>query len=427
MLVSSGPGVLLHYSEVEGLRDIVVVRPTWLVEAFRQVIRHDFRHIERLGGRMAKFARELRLEGQLSLLLDWGRRVDPPVASELLVALMRQFDLAIPRSPTTYFVPSLASVATVQASHADTWPETLAPGEGVLGLALTLTPAPNGAFERLVARCASIFEVLPGTWRAVQRGGLAGVFLRPRVGAGNEATTLLVRLDGGRAVLLARHPAGDGPTATACGATLCALELLSQLLKEGFAGVVSTVRGVLCPQCLASAPDVLRHSAPLDAFLGPASHVGAFEVDVIKRMFKGVRYPHEPEPRCRQCETPAAALQAQLHGLRMSGRSEALDMLRDARVGAERAGRRSRDGAPPTGPARMGSMLKAAASFKRVPTLKAALSMRSRGGKVPTALTPTHRLGNNEKTVIGVTVRCQVGRTKLADCPTCNNLCNFTY
>jgi hypothetical protein len=146
-------GVLLHYSEIEGLDDVVVVRPTWLVEAFRQVIRHDFRHIERLGGRMAKFARDLRLEGELSLLLDWGRRVDPPVPSELLVALMRQFDLAIPRTPTTYFVPSLAAASTVQPCHARLWPETLGPTEGALGLGLTLTPPPNGAFERLVARC----------------------------------------------------------------------------------------------------------------------------------------------------------------------------------------------------------------------------------------------------------------------------------
>ena len=90
-------GVLLHYADVESLKDIVVVQPTWLLDAFRQVIRHDFRHIERLGGRMSRYARQLRERGELSLLLSWGERVEPAVSTDLLVALMNQFDLAFPR------------------------------------------------------------------------------------------------------------------------------------------------------------------------------------------------------------------------------------------------------------------------------------------------------------------------------------------
>ena len=209
-----------------------------------------------------------------------------------------------------------------------------------------------------------------------------------------------------RCVILARY-SQKMDLAVASASILCCVETLWQLLKDAFAGVMGTVTGLLCPQCLSTSKEARDHCVPVSCLVpGSDACVGSFPVDTVKQLLKGALPPDEPNTwdgilndgqlKCKLCRTPARSMTAQLHGLRMTGRSAMVTMLKEI---SEKAGQQikqeSKSRKHLTNATALLSksvpLANSLAAIQRKVSLARALSQRSRPSKVTLALSPSPR------------------------------------
>eukprot|EP00232_Nephroselmis_pyriformis_P016994 CAMPEP_0182885348 /NCGR_PEP_ID=MMETSP0034_2-20130328/19546_1 /TAXON_ID=156128 /ORGANISM="Nephroselmis pyriformis, Strain CCMP717" /LENGTH=1261 /DNA_ID=CAMNT_0025018613 /DNA_START=166 /DNA_END=3947 /DNA_ORIENTATION=- len=300
-------GTLLHLGTPGSSDEIVVLRPQWLVDVIKQVIRHDFNHINRDFPAVKHLVAQLIKKGELhNMLLRvlWsskvlGHSVDPAL-HEHLVRVMCQFEVLMPYSDEAFLVPCFFPETAGGEFQWHLWPSSQAGGELVMGWAVTIHPSPSGLFENTLGTSTKDFKLMPGAYRRDVRGSLAdGVEAGALLISRRNATRILLRVDP-RTVLvvarIARREDGDNidDERVALAVELATfLSLFKTMCEHKYPGACELSVSLLCPSCL-SRPDILNPAKTCDDFL---AHVGQWETSDMAYEMEEVRKTNKDKLR----------------------------------------------------------------------------------------------------------------------------------